>query len=80
MKRFYFKDTDTLVFQFSDERITDVVDLDYQTLLELDCDGNPVALTIEHARERDVLRLPDASAPPAARIAPTAARAHAGPG
>ena len=55
MKRFYFKDTDTLVFEFSDERITDIVDLDYQTLLELDCDGNPVALTIEHARERNVL-------------------------
>ena len=55
MKRFYFKDTDTLVFEFSDERIVDVVDLDYQTLLELDCDGNPVALTIEHARERKVM-------------------------
>ena len=55
MKRFYFKDTDTLVFEFSDERITDIVDLDYQTLLELDCDGNPVALTIEHACERNIL-------------------------
>lgn len=55
MKRFYFKDTDTLVFEFSNERITDIIDLDYQTLLELDCDGNPVALTIEHARERNVL-------------------------
>ena len=55
MKRFYFKDTDTLVFEFSDERITDIIDLDYQTLLELDCNGHPVALTIEHARERNVL-------------------------
>ena len=55
MKRLYFKDTDTLVFEFSDELITDIVDLDYQTLLELDCDGNPVALTIEHARERNIL-------------------------
>ena len=55
MKRFYFKDTDTLLFVFSDKRVTDIVDLDYQTLLELDCDGNPVALTIEHARERNVL-------------------------
>ncbi len=55
MKRFYFKDTDTLLFEFSDEPIADYVDLDYQTLLELDCDGNPVALTIEHARERKVL-------------------------
>ena len=52
MKRIYFKDTDTLLFVFSDERIVDYVDLDYQTLLELDCDGNPVALTIEHAQKR----------------------------
>ena len=55
MNRIYSEDTDTLMFVFSDERIVDVVDLDYQTLLELDCDGNPVALTIEHARERKVL-------------------------
>ncbi len=55
MNRIYSKDTDTLLFVFSDKRITDVIDLDYQTLLELDCDGNPVALTIEHARERKVL-------------------------
>ena len=55
MKRLYFKDTDTLVFEFSDELVTEIFDLDYQTLLELDCDGNPVALTIEHARERNIL-------------------------
>ena len=55
MKRLYFKDTDTLLFVFSDKRIADVIDLDYQTLLELDCDGKPVALTIEHARERNLL-------------------------
>ena len=55
MKRLYFKDTDTLVFEFSDERITDIIDLDYQMLLELDCECNPVALTIEHACERNIL-------------------------
>ena len=55
MKRFYFRDTDTLLFEFSEEPIGDYVDLDYQTLLEFDCDGNPVALTMEHARERKVL-------------------------
>ncbi len=54
MNRICSKDTDTFLFVFSDERIADVIDLDYQTLFELDCDGNPVALTIEHARERDV--------------------------
>ncbi|MCY3569268.1 MAG: DUF2283 domain-containing protein [Chloroflexi bacterium] len=55
MNRIYSEDTDTLMFVFSDEPIADYVDLDYQTLLELDCDGNPAALTIEHARERKVL-------------------------
>jgi uncharacterized protein YuzE len=55
VKRLYSKDTDTLLFVFSDERGVDHVDLDYQTLLELDCDGNPVSLTIEHARKRNVL-------------------------
>lgn len=80
MNRIYSKDTDTLMFVFSDERIADVVDLDYQTLLELDCDGNPVALTIEHARERDVLRLHDAGALPTATTAPTSARARGAPG
>ena len=78
MYRIYSRDTDTLLFVFCDERVVDHVDLDYQTLLELDCDGNPVALTIEHARERDVLRFPDAGALPTATTAPTAARARAG--
>lgn len=80
MNRFYSKDTDTLVFQFSDERIADIVDLDYQTLLVLDRDGNSVALTIEHARERDVLRLPDAGELPTATNGPSAARARGEPG
>ena len=59
MKATYFKDTDTLLFTFSDERVTDIIDLDYQTLLELDCNGHPVVLTIEHARERDIPPQPD---------------------
>ena len=58
MRRFYFEDTDTLLFTFSEERVTDIVDLDYQTLIELDCQGNPVSLTIERARERGVLAEP----------------------
>ena len=65
MKRIYSEDTDTLTFVFSDERVVDHVDLDFQTLLELDCDGNPVALTIEHARERKVLPEVDSERIPA---------------
>ena len=33
----------------------DHVDLDDDTALELDCDGNPVALTIEFAKKRGVI-------------------------
>lgn len=80
MNRIYSKDTDTLMFVFSDKRVVDHVDLDYQTLLELDCDGNPVALTIEHAREREVLRPPDAGGLPHATTAPTSVRARGAPG
>ena len=90
MKRIYSKDTDTLLFVSSDERVVDHVDLDYQTLLDLDCDGNPVALTIEHARKRKVLSELDVEQVPAlpkrdrpqttAESAPTSARARGGPG
>ena len=55
MNRIYFQDTDTLLFEFGDTYVDgpiDHVDLDYQTSLEFDCEGNLVALTIEHARKR----------------------------
>ena len=55
MNRIYFQDTDTLLFEFGDTYVDgpiDHVDLDYQTSLEFDCEGNLVALTIEHAKER----------------------------
>lgn len=59
MRRQYFKDSDTLLFEFGDTYIDgpiDHVDLDYQTSIEFDCEGNLVALTIEHAKERGALR------------------------
>lgn len=59
MKRIYSKDTDTLMFVFRDVNVgeeLDHVDLDDQTSLELDCNGNPVGLTIEFAKGRGVLR------------------------
>ncbi|MDE2892366.1 MAG: hypothetical protein OXN86_07705 [Chloroflexota bacterium] len=58
MKRFYAKDTDTLMFVFRDVSAgeeLDHVDLDDDTSLELDCDGYPVGLTIEFAKKRGVL-------------------------
>ncbi len=55
MKATYFEDTDTLFLALSDALIVETRDLDENTLLELDADGNLVALTIEFARERGVL-------------------------
>ena len=58
MRRQYSKDSDTLLFEFGDTYIDgpiDHVDLDYQTSIEFDCEGNLVSQTIEHATERGVL-------------------------
>ena len=58
MKVKYFKDTDTLYIEF---RIGDVVetrDLDENTILDMDVQGNVCAITFEHASTRtDVQRV-----------------------
>jgi uncharacterized protein YuzE len=48
----YFEDTDTLQITFSDRRVTDTRDMDENTLVELDEEGNLVSMTLEHARDR----------------------------
>lgn len=50
MKIRYFSDTDTLYVVFNDREIVDTADLNENTLVDLDADGNIVALTLEHAR------------------------------
>jgi uncharacterized protein YuzE len=58
MKVKYFKDTDTLYIEFSSQNISDTKDLDENTLLDLDLNGNICAITFEHASERtDVQRV-----------------------
>ena len=52
MKVKYFADTDTLYIEFSDQAIAETRDLDKNTLLDLDADGNICALTFEHASKR----------------------------
>ena len=52
MKVKYFQDTDTLYIEFKPGRITQTRDLDENTLLELDGQGNICGITLEHARER----------------------------
>lgn len=48
----YFQDTDTLYIEFRKGEIAETRDLDANTLLDLDSDGNVVALTMEHAKQR----------------------------
>lgn len=52
MKIKYFQDTDTLYIEFKPALIAESRDLDENTLLELDGDGNICAITIEHAKDR----------------------------
>ena len=52
MKITYFQDTDTLYIEFRAGSVTETRDLDENTLLDLDAEGQVVALTLEHASER----------------------------
>lgn len=52
MKIRYFADTDTLYIEFRDQGIVDTRDLDENTTMDVDADGNVLALTLEHASER----------------------------
>lgn len=48
----YFQDTDTLYIEFRQTEVAETRDLDENTLLDLDRDGNVCAITVEHAIER----------------------------
>jgi uncharacterized protein YuzE len=48
----YFQDTDTLHIEFKAAEVSETKDLDKDTLLDLDRDGNVCGITIEHASKR----------------------------
>ena len=48
----YFTETDTLHIEFRDVAVTETRDLDENTLVDLDADGNICAITVEHASTR----------------------------
>jgi uncharacterized protein YuzE len=52
MKVRYFADTDTLLIEFRDAPIAETRDLDENTLLDVDAQGNICSITVEHASER----------------------------
>ena len=52
MKLSYFDDTDTLYIELKSEDVSETKDLDENTILDLDVDGNIVGITMEHASSR----------------------------
>ena len=52
MKLQYFKDTDTLYIEFKNSNIVETKDLDENTLLGFDANGDICAITLEHASKR----------------------------
>ena len=56
MKLKYFEDTDTLYIEFRDSVIAESKDLDENTVLDVDADGNVCAITFEHASDRTDVR------------------------
>ena len=52
MKIKYFQDTDTLYIEFREAEVAETRDLDEDTLLDLDKEGNISAITVEYAKER----------------------------
>ncbi len=54
----YFEDTDTLYIELKGDTVAETKDLDENTILDLDADGNIIAITVEHASKRtDVQQL-----------------------
>ena len=52
MKIKYFEDTDTLYIEFRNVGVAETKDLDKDTLLDLDAEGNICGITVEHAKDR----------------------------
>ena len=48
----YFEATDTLFIEFRDAPVAETRDLDENTLLDVDANGEICAITIEHASQR----------------------------
>jgi uncharacterized protein YuzE len=52
MKMSYFNDTDTLYIELKVSDIVETKDLDENTILDIDSNGDIVAITLEHASTR----------------------------
>lgn len=56
MKVHYFEDTDTLTIEFRARDIAESKDLDENTVMDMDSDGNVCAITFEHTSLRTDVR------------------------
>ncbi|HWP60955.1 MAG TPA: DUF2283 domain-containing protein [Candidatus Acidoferrales bacterium] len=52
MKIEYFQDTDTLYIEFRAVEVAETKDLDENTILDVNRNGNICGITIEHASDR----------------------------
>jgi uncharacterized protein YuzE len=48
----YFQETDTLYIEFKASEVAESKDLDENTVLDLDQNGNICGITVEHASQR----------------------------
>ena len=51
----YFPDTDTALIEFTGQSVSETCELSENLYLDMNVDGNPVNLTIEHAKESGAL-------------------------
>ena len=51
----YFEDTDTLLIELRQIAAAETRDLDDDTIVDLDAEGNVCAITLEHASQRTAL-------------------------
>jgi len=52
MKMSYFQETDTLYIELKGADVVETKDLDENTIMDLDSQGNMISITIEHASSR----------------------------
>jgi uncharacterized protein YuzE len=73
----YFRDTDTLYIELRQGGMAASRDLDEDTLLDVDAEGNICAITIEHASDRaDILHFSDVLHEPTPRRSGGPKEAH----
>ncbi|MGC8492444.1 MAG: DUF2283 domain-containing protein [Syntrophobacteraceae bacterium] len=52
----YFSDTDTALIEFTDNEAIETKEISESVYIDLDRHGNPVSITIEHARSNACLK------------------------